>query len=78
MPLEGFEDKVFYVWFDATIGYVSITWAAALEASISGPGRDEGSEEAMEFAKRYSWERTATRTLEMYSAVTDGERSSAG
>jgi alpha-1,3-rhamnosyl/mannosyltransferase len=56
----------------------SDAWAAALEASISGPGRDEGSEEAMEFAKRYSWERTATRTLEMYSAVTDGERSSAG
>ncbi|XP_010991650.1 methionine--tRNA ligase, cytoplasmic isoform X1 [Camelus dromedarius] len=25
VPLEGFEDKVFYVWFDATIGYVSIT-----------------------------------------------------
>ncbi|KAM7328282.1 hypothetical protein ACRRTK_012374 [Alexandromys fortis] len=25
VPLEGFEDKVFYVWFDATIGYLSIT-----------------------------------------------------
>lgn len=25
VPLEGFEDKVFYVWFDAPIGYVSIT-----------------------------------------------------
>lgn len=25
VPLEGFEDKVFYVWFDACIGYVSIT-----------------------------------------------------
>ena len=23
VPLEGFEDKVFYVWFDAVIGYVS-------------------------------------------------------
>jgi methionyl-tRNA synthetase len=22
----GFEDKVFYVWFDAPIGYISITW----------------------------------------------------
>ncbi|PVV03752.1 hypothetical protein BB560_001759 [Smittium megazygosporum] len=25
VPLPGFEDKVFYVWFDACIGYVSIT-----------------------------------------------------
>jgi methionyl-tRNA synthetase len=23
--LAGFEDKVFYVWFDAPIGYLSIT-----------------------------------------------------
>jgi methionyl-tRNA synthetase len=29
VPLEGYEDKVFYVWFDAPIGYVSSTkeWA---------------------------------------------------
>ncbi|OHD13355.1 MAG: methionine--tRNA ligase [Spirochaetes bacterium GWD1_27_9] len=25
VPLEGFEGKVFYVWFDAPIGYISIT-----------------------------------------------------
>lgn len=25
VPVEGFTDKVFYVWFDAPIGYVSIT-----------------------------------------------------
>jgi methionyl-tRNA synthetase len=25
VPLEGFQDKVFYVWFDAPIGYLSIT-----------------------------------------------------
>lgn len=25
VPLPGFEDKVFYVWFDAPIGYISIT-----------------------------------------------------
>lgn len=25
VPLDGFRDKVFYVWFDAPIGYVSIT-----------------------------------------------------
>ncbi|XP_035227960.1 methionine--tRNA ligase, cytoplasmic-like [Stegodyphus dumicola] len=25
VPLEGFKDKVFYVWFDAPIGYLSIT-----------------------------------------------------
>jgi len=25
IPLEGYTDKVFYVWFDAPIGYISIT-----------------------------------------------------
>ena len=25
VPLKGFEDKVFYVWFDAPCGYMSIT-----------------------------------------------------
>ena len=25
IPLKGYEDKVFYVWFDAPIGYISIT-----------------------------------------------------
>ncbi len=25
IPLHGYEDKVFYVWFDAPIGYISIT-----------------------------------------------------
>jgi len=25
VPLEGYRDKVFYVWFDAPIGYISIT-----------------------------------------------------
>lgn len=25
MPLEEYKDKVFYVWFDAPIGYISIT-----------------------------------------------------
>ena len=25
VPLEGYEDKVFYVWYDAPIGYISIT-----------------------------------------------------
>lgn len=28
VPLAGYEDKVFYVWFDAPIGYISITAAA--------------------------------------------------
>jgi len=27
VPREGYEDKVFYVWFDAPIGYISITAA---------------------------------------------------
>jgi methionyl-tRNA synthetase len=30
VPLEGYEGKVFYVWFDAPIGYISIT-AQAME-----------------------------------------------
>ena len=25
VPVQGYENKVFYVWFDAPIGYVSIT-----------------------------------------------------
>lgn len=25
VPFEGYQDKVFYVWFDAPIGYISIT-----------------------------------------------------
>ena len=25
VPRAGYEDKVFYVWFDAPIGYISIT-----------------------------------------------------
>ena len=31
VPLDGFRDKVFYVWFDAPIGYISATkeWAEA-------------------------------------------------
>ncbi len=31
VPKEGFEDKVFYVWFDAPIGYVSATKAWGTE-----------------------------------------------
>ncbi len=32
VPLEGYEDKVFYVWFDAPIGYIGITaeWSEAI------------------------------------------------
>lgn len=36
VPRQGFEDKVFYVWFDAPIGYI----AAAIEWSGVAPGRD--------------------------------------
>lgn len=25
VPLDGYRDKVFYVWFDAPLGYVSMT-----------------------------------------------------
>ncbi|MDR0785048.1 MAG: methionine--tRNA ligase [Treponema sp.] len=31
VPKDGFEDKVFYVWFDAPIGYISITGAFVRE-----------------------------------------------
>ncbi len=34
VPLPGYENKVFYVWFDAPIGYVSIT------ASLTGAWKD--------------------------------------
>jgi methionyl-tRNA synthetase len=36
VPRPGFEDKVFYVWFDAPIGYI----AAAVEWAAQAPGRD--------------------------------------
>jgi len=31
VPMSGFEDKVFYVWFDAPIGYISMTASLARE-----------------------------------------------
>ncbi|MDR3356325.1 MAG: methionine--tRNA ligase [Spirochaetaceae bacterium] len=34
VPKEGFENKVFYVWFDAPIGYVSITAALAEDRGL--------------------------------------------
>ena len=36
VPKRGFENKVFYVWFDAPIGYI----AAAIEWQEKAPGRD--------------------------------------
>lgn len=36
VPKEGFEDKVFYVWFDAPIGYISITKALADKLAEEG------------------------------------------
>lgn len=36
VPKPGFEDKVFYVWFDAPIGYI----AAAVEWAQAAPDRD--------------------------------------
>ncbi len=38
VPKEGFEDKVFYVWFDAPIGYISIT--KALADKLASEGKD--------------------------------------
>ena len=36
VPKAGFEDKVFYVWFDAPIGYISITKALADKLAEEG------------------------------------------
>ncbi len=36
VPKEGFEDQVLYVWFDAPIGYIGITYQWA--KSVSDPG----------------------------------------
>lgn len=36
VPKAGFEDKVFYVWFDAPIGYISITKALADKLTAEG------------------------------------------
>jgi methionyl-tRNA synthetase len=48
VPREGYEDKVFYVWFDAPIGYISITgnlgaergmdWRAFVDSWWKSPG----------------------------------------
>ncbi len=34
VPKQGYEDKVFYVWFDAPIGYISITACAGDESGF--------------------------------------------
>ena len=36
VPKEGYENKVFYVWFDAPIGYISITKQLADELKAAG------------------------------------------
>ena len=40
VPKPGFEDKVFYVWFDAPIGYIAaaIEWSAASRDATGAPG----------------------------------------
>jgi methionyl-tRNA synthetase len=38
VPKEGFENKVFYVWFDAPIGYISITGSLGDELAKEKPG----------------------------------------
>ena len=40
VPKQGYENKVFYVWFDAPIGYISIT--GLLGEEKSGSGKDSG------------------------------------
>ncbi|VDQ10043.1 unnamed protein product [Trichobilharzia regenti] len=54
VPLENFKDKVFYVWFDAPIGYMSITanytkdWQQWWQPSIQS-GDDEIEVELFQF-----------------------------
>ena len=50
VPRPGYEEKVFYVWFDAPIGYISITanftedWKVSqLLRSATPPGRSSRS-----------------------------------
>lgn len=44
IPFKGYEEKVFYVWFDAPIGYVSITanytpdWKVNATAELQNDG----------------------------------------
>jgi methionyl-tRNA synthetase len=40
VPVPGFENKVFYVWFDAPIGYIAATqeWAESDPARRNGEG----------------------------------------
>ena len=40
VPLKGYEDKVFYVWFDAVIGYIGITRAWSNEWERYWKGSD--------------------------------------
>jgi len=47
VPKEGFEDKVFYVWFDAPIGYISIT--AAYTTDWRSWWQDNGNVELYQF-----------------------------
>ena len=35
VPLAGYEQKVFYVWFEATIGYISMTMAHLGQAYLA-------------------------------------------
>jgi methionyl-tRNA synthetase len=61
VPLEGYREKVFYVWFDAPIGYVSITaayagaegwrrwWAPVAEGGEGGKEEDKPDVELVQF-----------------------------
>ena len=42
VPVQGYEDKVFYVWFDAPIGYLSFTKQAKPRDWMDYWGKDKG------------------------------------
>lgn len=44
VPLDGYENKVFYVWFDAPIGYISITKELGGDAFVDKYWKDKDAE----------------------------------
>ncbi len=57
VPREGYEDKVFYVWFNAPIGYISITKQLADE--LSAAGRDSFDWKSWWYSKAHTGEETS-------------------
>jgi methionyl-tRNA synthetase len=76
VPLDGYTDKVFYVWFDAPIGYLSITagygdrWADAEGSQTTGDAvwrkwwtRDEHADYSVELVQFMGKDNTPFHTI---------------